>query len=80
MGVVDAGPRGAGRRAAVAAAARRRRRRALRELTDWERLVADYGSFRISIAQHPMALLRPELPETVAVEPRPGARCRTAAG
>jgi error-prone DNA polymerase len=35
----------------------------LRELTPWERLVADYGSFRISIAEHPMALMRPELPE-----------------
>jgi error-prone DNA polymerase len=39
----------------------------LRELTDWERLVADYGSFRISIAQHPMELLRPDLPERVVV-------------
>jgi error-prone DNA polymerase len=37
----------------------------LRELTDWERLVADYGSFRISVAQHPMELLREELPEQV---------------
>jgi error-prone DNA polymerase len=37
----------------------------LRELSDWERLVADYGSFRISIAQHPMELLREDLPEQV---------------
>jgi error-prone DNA polymerase len=35
----------------------------LRELTAWERLVADYGSTRISLAEHPMALLRGELPE-----------------
>ena len=35
---------------------------ALSELTAWERLLADYGSFKISIAEHPMALLRPELP------------------
>ncbi len=35
---------------------------ALRELTRWERLVADYGSIRISLAEHPLALLRPELP------------------
>jgi error-prone DNA polymerase len=38
----------------------------LPELTDWERLVADYGSFRISIAHHPMELLRDELSERVA--------------
>jgi error-prone DNA polymerase len=36
---------------------------ALRELTRWERLVADYGSIRISLAEHPLALLRPELPQ-----------------
>ena len=29
--------------------------------TRWERLVADYGSIRISLGEHPMALLRPEL-------------------
>jgi error-prone DNA polymerase len=39
---------------------------ALRRLTPWERLVADYGSFRISIAEHPLALMRPELGEEVA--------------
>jgi error-prone DNA polymerase len=37
----------------------------LRELTSWERLVADYGSFRISLAEHPLALLREDLPERV---------------
>ncbi len=36
---------------------------ALRELTSWERLVADYGSIRISLAEHPLALLRGDLPE-----------------
>jgi error-prone DNA polymerase len=36
---------------------------ALRELTRWERLVADYGSIRISLAEHPLMLLRPDLPE-----------------
>jgi error-prone DNA polymerase len=39
---------------------------ALKALTAWERLLADYGSFKISIAEHPMALLRPELHEMVA--------------
>ena len=38
---------------------------ALKALTAWERLLADYGSFKISIAEHPMALLRPELPQPV---------------
>jgi error-prone DNA polymerase len=38
---------------------------ALRELSGWERMLADYGSFRISIAEHPMALMRPELAEGV---------------
>ena len=35
----------------------------LRELTRWERLLADYGSIRISLAEHPLALLRPDLPD-----------------
>jgi error-prone DNA polymerase len=35
----------------------------LRELTAWERLVADYGSTRVSLTEHPMALLRDDLPE-----------------
>ncbi len=38
---------------------------ALKALTSWERLLADYGSFKISIAEHPMALLRPDLPQAV---------------
>lgn len=39
---------------------------ALRELTAWERLVADYGSIRISLAEHPLQLLRPDLPAETA--------------
>jgi error-prone DNA polymerase len=37
----------------------------LRELDSWERLVADYASTGIAIAEHPMSLLRPELAERV---------------
>jgi error-prone DNA polymerase len=37
----------------------------LRELSGWERLVADYGSTKISIDQHAIGLLRSELPEHV---------------
>ena len=33
----------------------------LRELDSWERLVADYASTGIAIAEHPMSLLRPGL-------------------
>ena len=49
----DTGAGGAGRRAALAPARGCPSRRALRELTAWERLVADYGSFRISLARAP---------------------------
>jgi error-prone DNA polymerase len=38
----------------------------LRELDSWERLVADYSSTGIAIAEHPMALIRPGLDERVA--------------
>jgi error-prone DNA polymerase len=38
----------------------------LRKLDSWERLVADYGSVGIAIAEHPMALLRPSLEDAVA--------------
>lgn len=34
---------------------------ALRPLTDWERMIADYGLMRLSPDYHPMALLRPHL-------------------
>ena len=57
---------------------------ALRALTAWERLLADYGSFKISIAEHPMALLRPDLAQTVigsrALERLPHERRVTVAG
>jgi error-prone DNA polymerase len=35
----------------------------LRELGSWERLVADYASTGVAIADHPMGLLRPSLDE-----------------
>ncbi len=38
----------------------------LRELDSWERLVADYASTGIAIAEHPMALLRPSLEHVVS--------------
>jgi error-prone DNA polymerase len=38
----------------------------LAELTPWERLLADYGSTRVSISQHPLELLRPDLPAGTA--------------
>ena len=38
----------------------------LRELDAWQRLVADYASTGIAIAEHPMALLRAELPQGIA--------------
>lgn len=34
----------------------------LRELTPWERMLADYGSIRITLREHPLELMRPELP------------------
>jgi len=37
----------------------------LRELDSWERLVADYASTGIAIAEHPMSLLRPGLEQQV---------------
>jgi error-prone DNA polymerase len=38
----------------------------LRELDSWERLVADYASTGIAVAEHPMALLRPDLEEGIS--------------
>ena len=35
---------------------------ALRELTPWERLLADYGSTKVTLREHPMELMRPGLP------------------
>ncbi|MGH2965815.1 MAG: DNA polymerase III subunit alpha [Solirubrobacterales bacterium] len=37
----------------------------LRELDSWERLVADYASTGMAIAEHPMSILRPGLAERV---------------
>ena len=51
----------------------------LRELDSWERLVADYASTGIAIAEHPMALLRPSLERGRALERRPRADRPTAA-
>jgi error-prone DNA polymerase len=39
---------------------------ALRPLTAWERLLADYGSFRVSVDEHPLELMRAQLGEGVA--------------
>jgi error-prone DNA polymerase len=38
----------------------------LRELDSWERLLADYSSTGIAIAEHPMTLIRPGLDEGMA--------------
>jgi error-prone DNA polymerase len=38
---------------------------ALREQTPWERMLADYRSTSLSVDVHPLALLRPHLPEDV---------------
>ena len=35
----------------------------LRELDAWDRLLADYGSTGVTLHEHPLALLRPGLPE-----------------
>ncbi|MFL5780183.1 MAG: DNA polymerase III subunit alpha [Thermoleophilaceae bacterium] len=37
----------------------------LSELTPWERLLADYGSTKVTLREHPMELMRPDLPERV---------------
>jgi error-prone DNA polymerase len=39
---------------------------ALREMTAWERLLADYGSTKVTLREHPMELMRPDLGEDVA--------------
>src|SRR5438270_1686375 len=36
-----------------------------REVTPWERLLADYGSTKVTLREHPMELMRPDLPEEV---------------
>ena len=34
-----------------------------KDLTPWERMVADYGSTHVTLREHPLELLRPRLPE-----------------
>ena len=34
-------------------------------MTPWERLLADYGSTKVTLREHPMELMRPDLPEEV---------------
>ena len=55
----------------------------LRELTPWERLIADYGSTKVTLNEHPMELMRPDLEEGLVTSRdltrlRHGARVRTA--
>jgi error-prone DNA polymerase len=38
---------------------------ALEALSPWERMLADYGSTRVTLHEHPLALMRPELGEEV---------------
>jgi error-prone DNA polymerase len=55
----------------------------LKDMTDWERMVADYGLLGLSPSYHPLALLRRDLPHDVLSAEqvrasRDGARVRTA--
>jgi error-prone DNA polymerase len=55
----------------------------LKDMTDWERMVADYGLLGLSPSYHPLALLRRDLPADVLTAEqlrasRDGARVRTA--
>jgi error-prone DNA polymerase len=55
----------------------------LPDMTDWERMVADYGLLGLSPSYHPMALLRGDLPADVLTAEqvrasRDGSRIRTA--
>jgi error-prone DNA polymerase len=55
----------------------------LRQMTPWERLLADYGSTKVTLREHPMELMRPELPAGVLSSAdlagtRHGARVRVA--
>ncbi|MDQ3809298.1 MAG: DNA polymerase III subunit alpha, partial [Chloroflexota bacterium] len=55
----------------------------LPDMSDWERMVADYGLLGLSPSYHPLALLRPGLPRDVLPAARvrdtqDGARVRTA--
>jgi error-prone DNA polymerase len=37
----------------------------LKQLNAWERLVADYASTKVTLREHPLELMRPDLPETI---------------
>jgi error-prone DNA polymerase len=37
----------------------------LRPMTPWERLLADYGSTKVTLADHPLGLMRPQLGQAV---------------
>jgi error-prone DNA polymerase len=37
----------------------------LQAMDAWERLVADYGSTKVTLREHPLELMRPDLPETI---------------
>jgi error-prone DNA polymerase len=37
----------------------------LRDMSDWERMVADYGLLGLSPSYHPLRLLRPDLPPSI---------------
>jgi DNA polymerase III alpha subunit len=55
----------------------------LKDMSDWERMVADYGLLGLSPSYHPLALLRPDLPPDVLTAEgvrgsRDGALVRTA--
>ena len=38
----------------------------LRSLSAWERMLADYGSTGVTLREHPMELMRPDLPEDLS--------------
>jgi error-prone DNA polymerase len=55
----------------------------LAELSPWERMLADYGSTRVTLRDHPLALMRPSLGEDVLTSAdlertRPGSDVRVA--
>ena len=81
-----AAPGRAGRRRAPSSRCRSSRTTApeLRELTPWERLLADYGSTGVTLREHPLELMRPTLRRGATHERatssarRDGARVRVA--
>ena len=51
---------------------------ALREMTPWELLIADYGSTKVTLDEHPLELMRPGPAGGRPLEPRARARPATA--